>query len=229
MPETRLTIAVQKNGRLNDESLKFLFPDKLAPATTKQQLFCKNPNLLIDIIFVRDDDIPTLVAQDICDLGIVGQNVLLERKIEFDSTVSSRINKFEIIQYLGFGNCRLSFAVPDDFKYSNIADLEGCRIATTYPYLVKKFLVEHNIDAKIIYLSGSVEIAPRLNVADLICDLVVTGTTLQQNNLCEVYTILCSEAVLFRSSALSSEKQIFLESCLMKLNSKEFRKGVCNA
>lgn len=224
MAESKLTVAIQKNGRLNDESLRLLLPDGLA-TKTDQQLYCNNPDLPIDIIFVRDDDIPLLVAEEVCDLGIVGHNVLLERKIEFESSVTRRIKKLEIIEYLGFGNCRLSFAVPEDFSYTNLISLNDCRIATSYPYLVKKFLVENDLYANIIYLSGSVEIAPRLNIADIICDLVVTGSTLQQNNLREVYSILSSEAILFRSATLSVKKQEILNLWLQQLG----REGESNA
>lgn len=208
-----LTVAIQKNGRLNSDSLQFLGECGL-PINFDCKLYDRQKSSKIELVCVRDDDIPRLVAEQICDVGIVGKNVFLERKIALEANIAIPIKNFEIIRTLGFGACRLSLAVPNSVNFENLTDLNGKKIATSYPYLLKKFLIENNINAQIVYLSGSVEIAPKLKLADLICDLVATGKTLQEHDLCEVYCILNSEAILFTAATLSSQKQLILNSLL---------------
>jgi ATP phosphoribosyltransferase len=206
-----LTVAIQKNGRLNSDSLQFLGECGLT-INFDFKLYDRKKSSKVELVCVRDDDIPRLVAEQICDVGIVGKNVFLERKIALEANVATPVKNFEIIRNLGFGACRLSFAVPNNIVFEKLTDLNGKKIATSYPYLLKKFLLENNINAQIVYLSGSVEIAPKLKLADIICDLVATGNTLLQHDLREVYCILNSEAILFTASELSSQKQLILSS-----------------
>lgn len=212
----RLRIAVQKSGRLNKDSLDILFRCGLKIRPSKNELFCQGENLAIDLLLVRDDDIPILVADQICDVGIVGENILQEKKIEL--ATESHINDFQIIKKLGFGKCRLSLAVPNDSQYESLTDFKNCRIATSYPNLLNQFLLHHNIPAETIHLAGSVEIAPRLGIAELICDLVSTGETLKANNLREFCNVLQSQAVLFRAYELSEDKNKIIETLLCRLN-----------
>jgi ATP phosphoribosyltransferase len=163
----------------------------------KDQLMCYGDNMPLDLLFVRDDDIPDLVQEDVCDLGIVGRNVLEEKRLELAARgVEAR---FEELQRLEFGHCRLSIAVPHEMAYTGLASLAGRRVATTYPFLLRRFLDENSVVAEVVTLSGSVEIAPLLGRADVICDLVATGSTLVANHLREVATVLESQAILVRT------------------------------
>lgn len=196
---TRLRIAIQKQGRLNENSIELLRKCGLNFENIKNELIVKSKNFPIDILFVRDDDIPTMVLNGICDLGIVGENVLFEQQIE------PQINT---VMGLGFGRCRLSIALPVEKKYQNISDLNNCIIATSYPNLLRKYLTENQLNAEIITLNGSVEIAPKLAMADAICDLVASGRTLEDNHLKEVVMVIESQAVLIQSlKSLSAYKQ----------------------
>jgi ATP phosphoribosyltransferase len=188
-PRDRLRIAVQKSGRLADASQDLLARCGLKFRQSRDKLFCFGESLAVDLLLVRDDDIPGLIAQGVCDLGIVGRNVLREQPAE------TRANLQEL-RALGFGRCRLAIAIPNEADYASPSDLRGLRIATTYPELLGGWLREQRVDAHIIVLSGSVEIAPRLGTADAICDLVSSGATLAANQLRDVATILESEAVL---------------------------------
>jgi ATP phosphoribosyltransferase len=172
----RLKIAVQKNGRLTDSSL-----DLLSRCGLKYS----------DVLFVRDDDIPDLVQEDVCDLGLVGLNVVEEKRLAFAARAIAPL--FETVQLLDFGRCRLCIAVPDGFDYRGPQSLQGKRIATTYPQILARFLADHGIAAEVVVLSGSVEIAPRLGRADLICDLVSTGSTLAANHLRQAQIVLDSQ------------------------------------
>ena len=204
----RLKIAIQKKGRLNDNSIELLRSCGLK-INQNGALLCRIKNLPIDLLFVRDDDIPTLVSENICDLGIVGNNILQEKQ--------SR--NLSILKNLGFSRCRLSIAVPKDNNYTSPNDLQNKRIATSYPNLLSQFLNKNKLQADIVPLSGSVEIAPRLDIADAICDLVSTGQTLEENNLCEVSNIFESEAVLVRSNMNSdNEKQAILNLLLRRID-----------
>jgi ATP phosphoribosyltransferase len=187
----RLRIAVQKSGRLADVSQDLLARCGLKFRQSRDKLFCFGESLPVDLLLVRDDDIPGLIAQGVCDLGIVGRNVLGEQVLAAGSAAPAR----ELCA-LGFGRCRLSIALPQDMEYAGPRQLEGLRIATTYPALLGDWLRRHEVDASIVVLSGSVEIAPRLGTADAICDLVSSGATLAANQLREVASILDSEAVL---------------------------------
>src|SRR5579864_6336878 len=188
MDELRLKLAVQKSGRLTDPSLDLLSRCGLKLSRGKDQLMGFGENMPLDVLFVRDDDIPDMVQEDVCDLGLVGLNVLEEKRLELAARGATA--RFEQIRTLDFVRCRLSLAVPIDHDYQGLASLRGKRIATTYPHLLARFLSERGIAAEIVTLSGAVEIAPRLGRADLICDLVSTGSTLQANHLREVETVL---------------------------------------
>jgi ATP phosphoribosyltransferase len=195
--EPRLRIAIQKAGRLTDNSLDLLVRCGLKYSRGKDQLMCYGENMPLDLLFVRDDDIPDLVQEDVCDLGIVGLNVIEEKRLELAARGVDA--SFELLQRLEFGRCRLAIAVPQDMDYGGLASLGGRRIATTYPSVLNRYLRENSVDAEVVTLSGSVEIAPRLGRADVICDLVATGSTLAANHLREVATVLDSQAALIRT------------------------------
>jgi ATP phosphoribosyltransferase len=188
MSGERLRIAVQKSGRLAEASLGLLRRAGLVLGGQRDDLFLHGENLPIDVLLVRDDDIPALLVEGSADLGIVGRNVLAEQS-RADAAPDERIA-------LGFGACRLAVAVPQSGEIGSIDDLCGRRIATSYPALLGAWLRRRDIDAEIVVLAGSVEIAPRLGKADAICDLVSTGATLAANRLRELVTIFESEAVL---------------------------------
>src|ERR1700723_3392944 len=162
----RLKIAVQKSGRLTDSSLDLLSRCGLKYSRGKDQLMCYGENMPLDVLFVRDDDIPDLVQEDVCDLGLVGLNVIEEKRLSFQARNVGPLS--EPVQLLDFGRCKLCIAVPDGFDYQDAESLRGKRIATTYPNILGRFLADHGIAAEVVVLSGSVEIAPRLGRADLI-------------------------------------------------------------
>jgi ATP phosphoribosyltransferase len=195
--QQRLRIAVQKSGRLTDESLDLLHRCGLKFSRGKDQLMCYGENMPLDVLFVRDDDIPDLVQEDVCDLGLVGLNVLEEKRLAM--LARGTTPHIEILQKLDFGRCRLSLAVPQEFVFEGLPSIAGQRIATTYPHVLARFLRENAITAEIVTLSGAVEIAPRLGRADLICDLVSTGSTLTANHLREVAVVLESQVCLVRT------------------------------
>src|ERR1700732_1256589 len=213
----RLKIAIQKSGRLTDSSLDLLSRCGLKYSRGKDQLMCYGENMPLDVLFVRDDDIPDLVQEDVCDLGLVGLNVLEESRLELAS--SGHPARFVQVRSLDFGRCRLSLAVPDGMSFEGPSSLRGRRIATTYPFMLARYLRERDITAEIVTLSGAVEIAPPLGRADLICDLVSTGSTLQANHLREVETVLESHAVLIRTPlTLAPEKNEWVERLLMRID-----------
>lgn len=217
MDEGRLKLAVQKSGRLTDPSLDLLTRCGLKLSRGKDQLMGFGENMPLDVLFVRDDDIPDLVQEDVCDLGLVGFNVLEEKRLEL--AAKGEPVRFTALRTLDFGRCRLSLAVPEGFNYEGSASIAGKRIATTYPYTLAQYLRQHDIQADIVKLSGSVEIAPRLGRADLICDLVSTGSTLKANHLTEVQTVLESHAVLIRTPvALSPEKDEWAQRLVMRID-----------
>jgi len=216
----RLKLAIQKSGRLTDPCLDLLARCGLKLSRGKDQLFGFGENMPLDVLFVRDDDIPDLVQEDICDLGLVGLNVLEERRLELKSRGSPA--RFVALRALDFGRCRLSVAVPQEASYDGPRSLAGKRIATTYPYLLSAFLEREGVRAEIVTLSGAVEIAPRLGRADAICDLVSTGSTLQANHLREVQTVLESHAVLIRTPVpLETSKNEWAERLLMRIEGVE--------
>ena len=213
----RLRIAVQKSGRLTENSLELLARCGLKYSRGKDQLMCYGENMPLDVLFVRDDDIPDLVQEDVCDLGIVGLNVIHEKRLAMAARGAEP--RFELIQRLDFGRCRLSLAVPEEFPYDGLASLAGRRVATTYPNTLSRFLRENSVQAEIVTLSGAVEIAPRLGRADLICDLVATGSTLTANHLREVATVLESEAALIRTPVpLPDEKADWVRRLLLRID-----------
>ena len=216
-PASRLRIAIQKSGRLTDHSLDLLVRCGLKYSRGKDQLMCYGDNMPLDLLFVRDDDIPDLVQEDVCDLGIVGLNVIEEKRLELAARgIEAR---FDLLQRLEFGQCRLALAVPQEMPFAGVASLAGRRIATTYPYLLERYLREQAIEAQIVTLSGSVEIAPRLGRADAICDLVATGSTLVANHLREVATVLDSQAALVRTPVeLSAEKADWVRRLLVRID-----------
>ncbi len=215
--QERLKVAIQKSGRLSDPSLDLLVRCGLKYSRGKDQLLCYGENMPLDILLVRDDDIPDLVHEDVCDLGIVGRNVLEEKRLMLASQ-GKRLD-LEELRVLDFGRCRLAIAVPEQTVYDGPQTLRGKRIATTYPYLLGRFLRTHGVEADIVTLSGAVEIAPRLGRADFICDLVATGSTLSANRLREVETVLDCQAVVVRTpQPLPEEKQDWLERLLLRVD-----------
>ena len=215
--EERLRVAVQKSGRLTDHSLDLMSRCGLKYSRGKDQLLCYGENMPLDVLLVRDDDIPDLVREDVCDLGIVGGNVVHEKRLGFIARGVEPL--FEVLQPLDFGRCRLSIAVPDPFRYEGPASIDGLRIATTYPHTVTDWLGRAGIKAEVVTLSGAVEIAPRLGRADVICDLVSTGSTLQANHLREVEVVLQSQAMLIRTPVpLPQPKEDWLRRILMRID-----------
>jgi ATP phosphoribosyltransferase len=190
----RLRIAIQKSGRLSEPARALLASCGLSWRESRDRLFCYGESLPIDLLLVRDDDIPGLIADGVCDLGIVGRNVLCEQDLAGRGNDTG--TRFRELQPLGFGGCRLALAVPDSWAWRAASQLAGKRIATSYPQLLSKWLVEQGVEAQVVLLSGSVEIAPRLGQADVICDLVSSGATLAANQLKPVLTLFESEAVL---------------------------------
>jgi ATP phosphoribosyltransferase len=214
---TRLKIAVQKTGRLTDNSLDLLQRCGLKYSRGKDQLMLFGENMPLDVLLVRDDDIPDLVQEDVCDLGIVGLNVIEEARLGLLARAVAPL--FEKLQLLDFGRCHLALAVPEAAAYAGAKSLNGTRIATTYPNILADYLARHGVKAEIVTLSGAVEIAPRLGRADLICDLVSSGSTLAANHLREVETILDSQAALIRTPVpLSQEKQDWVHRLLMRVD-----------
>ncbi len=187
----RLRIAVQKSGRLADRSLELIRDAGLRVMKGANDLLYRVENHPIDLLRVRDDDIPTFVADGVCDLGVVGLNVLEEQKNGGPNA--------EIVMPLGFGRCELKLAVPPTLDYAGPASLQGKRVATSYPNILRRFLAEQGVTADIITMRGAVEVAPRLKLAHAICDLVSTGATLEANGLLARESVLKSEAVLIRS------------------------------
>jgi len=214
--QTRLKLAVQKSGRLTDNSLDLLARCGLKYSRGKDQLICYGENMPLDIMLVRDDDIPDLVQQDVCDLGLVGMNVVEEKRLAFAARGSAPL--FEKLMTLDYGKCRLSIAVPDGFSYNGPQSLQGKRIATTYPFILGDYLQRQGVQAEVVTLSGAVEIAPRLGRADLICDLVSTGATLVANHLEEVETIFESHAAIIRTPVpVTQEKQDWIHRLLVRI------------
>jgi ATP phosphoribosyltransferase len=214
---TRIRIAVQKTGRLTDNSLELLARCGLKFSRGRDQLVCFGENLPLDILLVRDDDIPTLVQDDVCELGIVGQNVIEEKRLAW--TAAGGGPPFEDVLPLDFGRCRLALAVPEEAAYAGPASLRGRRIATSYPCVLGAWLARHGIDAEVVALSGSVEIAPRVGRADLVCDLVSSGSTLAANRLREVETVLECRAALIRTpKPIAREKTEWMERLLKRID-----------
>ena len=195
---SKITIAIQKKGRLFEDSKNLLTQSGINFSSSGKNLLARSSNMNIDILLVRDDDIPSLVSKGVADLGIVGQNVLEEQK------ATNRIITAQQILELGFSNCKLAFAKPLN---SRLRSLKNKRIATSYPALVKKYLKKNSIDAEVIKINGSVELTPYIGIADCICDLVSSGATLDANNLIEFKSLMKSQAVLISPVELNKIKQ----------------------
>jgi ATP phosphoribosyltransferase len=204
--ENRLKIAVQKSGRLYDGSMQLLKECGVEVSNGNNQLRIVSGNFPVEIFFLRDDDIPEYVQDAVADIGFVGQNVEREK----NKTVSE-------VEKLGFGKCRLSLAVPKSGAMSSVKDLQGKRIATSYPVILGQYLAANGVTASLHEISGSVEIAPRIGLADAICDLVSSGSTLFTNELREMEVILQSESVLISNNNLSAEKTAILNSLLFRI------------
>ncbi len=210
----RLRIAIQKSGRLSEPARALLASCGLSWRESRDRLFCYGESLPVDLLLVRDDDIPGLIADGVCDLGIVGRNVLLEQAGE--RALDGRAAAYREWRALGFGACRLMLAVPSAWEWDTPAQLDGRRIATSYPALLTQWLGEREIQADVVTLSGSVEIAPRLGKADAICDLVSSGGTLAANQLKPVETLLQSEAVLAGPAAGFDDARADLVALLLR-------------
>jgi len=202
-----LKIAVQKSGRLYDHSLQLLKECGIEINNGNRQLKAVAFNFPVEVYFLRDDDIPQYVFDGVADVGFVGENVVYEKSKDI-----------EVVSKLGFGRCRLSIAVPKNMNYTSVADLENLKIATSYTKLLQNFLSEKNVNAEIHEISGSVEIAPGIGLADAICDLVSSGSTLFTNGLKEAEVILQSEAVLVANKNLSAENKEILSKLLMRID-----------
>lgn len=203
---TMLRIAIQKSGRLQEGSLDLLKESGLNFSNGKDQLKTQARNFPVEVLFLRDDDIPQYVEDKVADIGIVGENVYNEKQ-----------KQNEIVKRLDFAKCRLAMAVPRSENYTGVEWLNGKNIATSYPNTVKQFLAKHNITAGIHEISGSVEIAPGIGLADAICDLVSTGSTLLSNGLKEVEIVMQSEAVIIANPQLDAAKQNILDKLLFRI------------
>jgi ATP phosphoribosyltransferase len=213
----RLKIAIQAKGRLNEDSLKILTEAGIKIDSGRMILIAQSSNFPIEILFLRDDDIPQTVADGVAHIGIVGKNEVLEKEQY----------KVDIIKNLGFSKCRLSLAIPKNAEnnYSGIEFFNGKKIATSYPVILQKYLTENNINAEIHVIAGSVEIAPGIGLSDVIFDIVSSGSTLLKNRLKEVETILESEAVLIANQNLSSEIKEILNNFIFRIDSVLNSKG----
>ncbi|HDR1156517.1 TPA: ATP phosphoribosyltransferase [Pasteurella multocida] len=212
----RLRIAMQKSGRLSQESQALLKQCGVKINLQEQRLIAYAENMPIDILRVRDDDIPGLVFDSVVDLGIIGENVLEEE--ELTRQAAGETVNYKKLRRLDFGGCRLSIAIPQDEAYNGISDLKNARIATSYPNLLKRYMQQQGVDFKTCSLTGSVEVAPRAGLADAICDLVSSGATLEANGLKEVEIIYRSKSCLIqRAAELSPEKQALVDKLLTRI------------
>lgn len=210
--KNRLTIAIQKNGRLSEESRQLIKKSGINFSSRDDKLLAKSSNLPIDILFVRSDDIPSLVSNGDADIAIVGENVLIEKTLFTKSNIDKVLN-------LGFSKCRLSFATP----YKKSLNLKNKKIATSYPNIVKKYLKDNKIEASVTNIHGSVELTPYIGMSDCICDLVSSGATLEANNLIEQEVILNSQAVLIKYKNITQNKQKIADKVISRMQ------GVINA
>ncbi|WP_198652056.1 ATP phosphoribosyltransferase [Chitinophaga deserti] len=202
----KLRIAIQKSGRLHEDSIKLLKECGIDINNGVNKLKTEATNFPLEVFFLRDDDIPQYVEDGVADLGIVGENVVLEKNCPLQT-----------VEKLGFGKCRLAMAVPKSMEYNSIRDLHGKRIATSYPVIVNDFLGKMGIEAEIHEISGSVEIAPGIGLAEAICDLVSSGSTLFMNGLKEVETVLRSEAILVANNKLTDDQKVLLRKLVFRI------------
>ena len=203
-----LRIAVQKSGRLSESSLALIKECGIDFNNGTGKLKSEATNFPAELLFLRDDDIPGYVADGVADVGIVGENVMIEKA-----------QHVELIEKLGFSKCRLSLAIPRGQHYEHLQDLQGKDIATSYPKILSKFLQENGVSARIHEISGSVEIAPSIGLAEAICDIVSSGSTLMSNGLREVEVVFRSEAVMIGSPQMSAEKKSILQKLLFRIHS----------
>lgn len=206
MKKENIRIAIQKSGRLNEDSLKLLKDCGISINNGKDQLKTSASNFPMDIYYLRNGDIPQYLRDGVVDLAIVGENLLIEKGEDIN-----------VVEHLGFSKCRVSIAVPKEASYNSITDLEGKRIATSYPKTVEKYLSEKGITADLHIINGSVEIAPNIGLSDAICDIVSSGSTLFKNNLREVEVLHQSEAVLVSGDALSATKKEILDTFMFRI------------
>jgi ATP phosphoribosyltransferase len=204
----QLRIAIQKSGRLSEKSLELISEAGISFNNGDRKLITKSSNFPVELLFLRDDDIPQYVADGVADIGIVGENVILEKN-----------SPTRVVEKLGFAKCRLSIAIPKSVEYSGAQYLNGKKIATTYPNILRTFLNKNGIKAEIHEISGSVEIAPGIGLADAIFDIVSSGSTLISNGLREVEIVTNSEAVIIGNLSLSEEKQKILDKLLFRIRS----------
>ena len=213
-PRDRLRVALQKSGRLVEPARELLASCGLTWRESRDKLFCYGESLPVDLLLVRDDDIPGLIADGVADLGIVGRNVLVEHGLEREA--AGRPARLTEWRQLGWGACRLDVAIEEDDEWTGPQQLEGLRIATSYPRTLERWLTDQGVDAQPVLLNGSVEIAPRLGQADVVCDLVSTGGTLRANQLKPVTTILHSEAVIAGPSQTLDDGRQEIADLLMR-------------
>jgi len=204
---SKLKIAIQKSGRLNEDSLALLKSCGININNGKDQLKVSVSNFPIELLYLRNSDIPQYIEDGVADIGIIGENLLIEKEKEI-----------EIIQRLGFSKCKVCLAVPKEIEDTSLSYFEGKKIATSYPNTLQKFLKENNINAEIHTISGSVEIAPNIGLADGICDIVSSGSTLFKNGLKETQVILKSEAVLVKSLKLNTAQEAILDKLVFRIN-----------
>lgn len=202
-----LRIAVQAKGRLYDETMSFLEEADIKLSAMKRTLLVQSSNFPIEVLFLRDDDIPQTVATGVADIGIVGENEFCEKGEDA-----------EIIKRLGFSRCRLSLAMPKDIDYPGISWFEGRKIATSYPHILSRYLAERGVHAEIHVIAGSVEVSPGIGLADAIFDIVSSGSTLVSNRLKEVEVVMHSEALLIGHKGLDAEKQEILKELLFRMD-----------
>lgn len=202
----RIKIAIQKSGRLNEESLSLLKKCGINIDNYKDQLKASSVNFPIDVFFLRNSDIPQYIIDGIVDVAIIGENLIIEND-----------NKIDIIERLGFSKCKVSIAVPNNMEFNSIMDLNDLKIATSYPNTLNNFLNKESIKARTHVINGSVEIAPNIGLSDAICDIVSSGSTLYKNNLKEVYVIHYSEAVLAVSNTIDKKSNELLEKLLFRI------------
>jgi ATP phosphoribosyltransferase len=205
-----LRLAIQKSGRLSEDSLALIRECGVDFNKSDNKLTSKAFNFPIEFLFLRDDDIPGYVADGVADIGIVGENVLLEKNANA-----------QVVEQLGFSKCRLSIAVPKSFDYKSIQSLDGLSIATSYPHILSDFLKKNKVNAEIHEISGSVEIAPNIGLAEGICDLVSSGSTLISNGLKEVEIVMQSQAVLISTPKLAEEKLEILNNLLFRMKAAQ--------
>jgi len=211
---TLLRIAIQKSGRLQEGSLALLHESGLSFSNGRDQLKTQARNFPVEILFLRDDDIPQYIEDGVADVGIVGENVFAEKQ-----------KQARLIKRLDFAKCRLSIAVPRNENYHDITFLEGKNVATSYPVIVSQYLAKKGVKAGIHEISGSVEIAPGIGLADAICDLVSSGSTLLSNGLKEVEVVMQSEAILIGNNNLQTEKQQILDKLLFRIDAVQSAKN----